>query len=230
MDKNEVTNQSAATSTEQVEITPQERAEFEAWRKTVDRKREEARNKIERENYKSIVDQSIDEIFIDLMRTSSLLVIAKKRAFDTFHTAIDMKTKLFNVKPEQRTHTFTNSKGDKRIMVGNYTNDNYRDTVNEGIAIVKEVAESLVKDDESRALVNAILNLLSKDQKGNLKPSRVIQLRQLSEELQNDRLLEGINIIEESYQPIVSKTFVRCDFKNEETNAWVNVPLGITEA
>ena len=35
----------------------------------------------------------------------------------------------------QRSHTFTNSEGDKRITLGVYVTDGYRDTVEDGIAI-----------------------------------------------------------------------------------------------
>jgi hypothetical protein len=40
--------------------------------------------------------------------------------------------------------------------------------------------------------------------------------------------MEGIRIIEEAYQPTVSKTFVRAEHKNKE-NEWVSVALGMTE-
>jgi len=213
-----------------VEMTEQERAEFEAWRKLQERKNAEERLKQERESYKKLIDQNVEEVFEGLLITSQQLKEAKKKAFDTFSTAIVLKADLFKIKDDQQSHTFTNGKGNKRIIIGNYYNDSYRDTVNEGIAIVKEVASSLITDDRSRALVNAIMNLLSKDNKGNLKPSRVLQLRKMAEELDNSRLLEGIRVIEEAYQPVISKTFVMCSYKDEETNAWVPVPLGITEA
>ncbi|MGC8825367.1 MAG: DUF3164 family protein, partial [Bacteroidales bacterium] len=109
------------------------------------------------------------------------------------------------------------------------TTDAYRDTVNEGIAIVKEAIVGMAKDDDSRALVEAILKLLSKDQKGNLKASRVLQLRQLADRIGNERLIEGVKIIEESYQPQITKTFIRAEYKNE-SGAWVSIPLGMTEA
>jgi hypothetical protein len=217
-----------STQTEKIEMTAEERAEFEAWRQAQEAKKAEERQREHRELYKKMVDQNINEVYDDLLRASAELYSAKKKVYDTFEAAIELKSELFNVKDEQRTHTFTNSEGTHRITLGNYTNDGYRDTVNEGIAIVKEVAESLIKDEKTKALVNAIMRLLSKDQKGNLKPSRVIQLRRLAEDLNNRRLMEGIRIIEEAYQPTVSKTFVRAEHKNKE-NEWVSVALGMTE-
>ncbi len=76
-----------------------------------------------------------------------------------------MKSELFKTKcvDDQRSHTFTNSAGDKRITLGVYVTDGYRDTVEEGISIVKEYIEGLAQDNESRALVSMVLKLLSRD-------------------------------------------------------------------
>lgn len=106
---------------------------------------------------------------------------------------------------------------------------NYRDTVDDGIAIMKDVIVSLAKDNESKILVNAVLKLLSRDKQGNLKASRVLQLRKMAEELGNERFAEGVRIIEESYLADRSKEFVRAEYKNKY-GKWVNVPLGMTEA
>ena len=129
----------------------------------------------------------------------------------------------------RRSHTFMNADGTRRITLGNHVADGYDNTVEEGIAIVKEFLNSLAKDDESKALINTILRLMSRDMKGNLKASRVIQLRRTAEDLGNERFLEGVRIIEESYRPELSKQYIRAEYKNED-NALVTVPLGMTES
>ena len=101
--------------------------------------------------------------------------------------------------------------------------------MNEGIAKVKDFIGSLAKDDESTMLVRAILKLLSKDQQGNLKASRVMQLRKMAEESGNETFIDGVSIIEQAYNPIVSKYYVRAEYKNDKQQ-WTNVPLGMTEA
>jgi len=78
-------------------------------------------------------------------------------------------------------------------------------------------------------LIETILKLLSKDKKGTLKPSRVLQLEQLGNQLGNEKFLEGVRIIKEAYKPLESKSYIRAEYK-DETGSWVNVPLGMTEA
>lgn len=212
-----------------VEMTPAQAEEFAAFKKEQEAKKLLENQKNQRESYKELVHDTVNESFDQLMDISQLLQDKKKIILDSFKTAIDMKLELFSVKDGQLSHTFSNKNSDKRIAIGYYTVDSYDDTVSEGIAIVKEVVSSLANSDESQALVNTILSLLSKDQKGNLKPSRVLQLKKLAEEIENKRLREGIAIIVDAYKPTVSKVFVKAEFKNEN-NAWVSIPLGITEA
>lgn len=107
--------------------------------------------------------------------------------------------------------------------------DNYDDTVDAGIAKVKEYISSLARDEQSKILVETVLKLLSKDSKGTLKASRVLQLQQMAEKSGNADFIEGVRIIRDAYRPIESKSYVRAEYKSD-SGAWVSVPLGMTEA
>lgn len=220
-------------NTQVVEMTPEQKAEFELY--LVDKAEKEAqqRAKDNREAYKQLVDETIESTIPELLNISNDIKIVKKTALENFKAVLEMKAEVMPRKPnmddEQRSHTFTNSQGNKRVILGVYVTDGYRDTVEDGIAIVKECIEELGQDDKSKTLVKMVLKLLARDAKGTLKASRVVQLRRTAEELGDKRILEGVQIIEESYQPAVSKQFIRAEVK-DEIGAWVNVPLGMTEA
>ncbi len=95
--------------------------------------------------------------------------------------------------------------------------------------MVREYIESLAKDDNSRALVNAVMRLLAKDQKGTLKASRVLQLRKMADETGDERFQEGVRIIEESYQPTVTRQYIKAEIRGDN-GEWKSIPLGVTEA
>ncbi|MDR1199930.1 MAG: DUF3164 family protein [Prevotellaceae bacterium] len=215
--------------TKQVEMTAAEQLEFEAFKAQREAKERKQRERENREAYKSIVNEAIDAIFPELQKVSESLQSEKSKVYEAFQQALVMKAEVYGIKDEQNSNTFTNSAGDRRIVLGQYTVDNYDDTVNEGIAKVKEFIGSLAKDSDSKMLVKAILKLLSKDQKGNLKASRVMQLRKMSEESGNEQFLDGVRIIQDAYKPTVSKYYVRAEYKDEKQQ-WKNVPLGMTEA
>lgn len=216
---------------ESVMMTAEEKAEFVAFREAKAKKAAEAKAKADREMYKQLVDEEIERSIPVLLSISDKIRDSKQQVQDNFKTILEMKSDLFKtkVKDDQRSHTFTNSEGDKRITLGVYVTDGYRDTVEDGIAIVKDYIASLANDERTEALVNMVFRLLSRDAKGTLKASRIVQLRKVAEDTGDARFMEGVRIIEESYQPKVSKKFIRAEVK-DKNGMWKCVPLGMTES
>ena len=214
-----------------VMMTAEEQAEFEAYRQAKAKKAAEEKARADREMYKLMVDDEIEHSIPVLLGISEEIKESKQQVLDNFKTILEMKSDLFRtkVRDDQRSHTFTNSKGDKRITLGVYVTDGYRDTVEDGIAIVKEYIASLANDEKTQALVNMVFRLLSRDAKGTLKASRIVQLRKVAEDTGDARFMEGVRIIEESYQPEVSKQFIRAEVK-DKNGMWKPIPLGMTES
>lgn len=221
------------TVTVSVDMTAEMKADFEEFKKEKLRKEQQALAKEMRKEYTSLVDEEIAHTIPELIKLSGEIAALKTRIYGNFKAVLDMKSELFRLNKgkeiDVKSNTFTNTEGTMRITLGAYLLDNYLDTAEDGVAIVKEYISSLAKDDESQALVNMVLKLLAKDAKGTLKAQRIIQLRKIANESGNERFIEGVRIIEEAYNPIPSKTFVTAQIK-DETGAWKNIALGMTEA
>ena len=213
-----------------VEMTAEEKARFEAFRESEEKRAAEAKARADREMYKQLVDDEIEKSIPVLLAVSEKIKQSKQQVLDNFKTILELKGNIFKtVRDDQKSHTFTNSEGSKRITLGVYVTDGYRDTVEDGIGIVKEYIESLAKDEKTKSLVSMVLRLLSRDAKGTLKASRIVQLRKVAEETGDSRFLEAVRIIEESYQPEVSKQFIRAEQK-DVNGMWRSIPLGMTES
>ena len=212
-----------------VEMTAEEQARFAQFKAEEEKKAKAAKAKADRETYKQMVDDEVEAAIPILLELSCDIKTVKQKVIDNFRSVLAMKAELFKARAEQRTHTFTNSDGNMRIILGQYTTDGYRDTVEDGIAIVKEYIMSLAADEKTQALVNMVFRLLARDAQGTLKASRIVQLRKIADEIGNERFLEGVRIIEESYQPTVSKQFIRAEVRNDN-GAWKQIPLGMPES
>ena len=216
-----------------VAMTAEQAAAFEQFQAEQARKAAEEKARKMREDYADMVDKEIASIMPELVKVSGDIATAKKKAYDNFKAIIELKEELFRLRKgeelEVKSHTFTNSKSDMRITLGAYMIDGYRDTAEEGIEIVKDYISSLAQDEKSEALVKMVLKLLSKDAKGTLKASRIIQLRRLADETGDSRFIEGVKIIEEAYAPTPSKTYVKAEVKGEN-GEWKIIPLGMTES
>ena len=210
-------------------MTAEERKDYEAFKAERERRRAAEQRKEQRRQYADMVDDEIATTIPQLRCLSEQIKLVKETIFGNFEAILRMKTEITGVaRNDQNSHTFTNSDGTLRVVLGVNTIDGYRDTVEDGIAMVKGYIESLAKDDATKALVNAVLRLLSRDGQGNIKAGRVLQLRKMAEDSGDERFLEGVRIIEEAYQPTVSKKFIRAQYKDDK-GAWRYIPLGMTD-
>ncbi|MBS2100683.1 DUF3164 family protein [Carboxylicivirga linearis] len=192
-------------------------AEEEAKQKTI---------KAERDIYKETVGKTVAETIKEMEIVSSLLSKAKANVFNNFSALLDMKKELYGYKEGQQSHTFTNALG-QSIEVGYRQIDGWDDTVEAGIAKVNSYIDSLATNAETAKLVKVIQSLLKKDQKGNLKSNRVLELQNLADELDSPLFTDGVNIIREAYKPVRSAYFIEASYK-DETGKKVTVPLSIT--
>ncbi len=219
-----------AQASQSVSMTAEELAEFAAYKEAKAKKEAEEKEKSAREEYRRLVDEEIRESIPVLQDISDEIKACKGHVMDNFRTIVEMKSELFRsrVKDDQRSHTFTSSDGKMRITLGVYVTDGYQDTVEDGIDKVKQYIESLAKDEKTKALVNMVMRLLARDAQGTLKASRIVQLRKIAEETGDEEFKTGVKIIEESYQPSISKQFIRAEVRDER-GAWTSIPLGMTE-
>jgi len=209
-----------------VEMTAEQKAAFEAWRAKQERAK---RRKENREAYAQLVDEQIELAIPELVSLSEQIRTVKQTVFDNFRDVLRMKQDVMELtQTGQHSHTFTNTAGTMRITLGSNTVDDYRDTAEDGIEMVKQYIASLGKDEETRALVDMVLHLLARDQTGRLKASRVLQLRKMAEQTGNEQFIEGVRIIEEAYQPTETKQYIRAEVKNGQ-GAWTSIPLSVTD-
>lgn len=221
------TDQTQVPTAPETTISPEELAAFRAYQARIQR---DQRDKELRDTYAQLVDDEIDAATDMLTQLSTDMATIKETVMSNFRSVIDMKTETLGLsKPQgQYTHTFTNSDSTRRITIGNYTIDSYRDTVEDGIQLVTSYIQSLARDQDSQALVKAVMQLLSRNSKGQIKASRVLQLRKIAEEVGDPQFLRGVQIIQDSYQPEISRSFVRLEVKDPSTQTWTIVPLNIS--
>ncbi|MFC2396484.1 MAG: DUF3164 family protein [Porphyromonas pasteri] len=216
--------------TVKVEMTPEEFARYKQAMAEQIRRDEAQRAKEEREAYRSLAATTVDEFFPRLESTSNTLSKMKRLLYDSFSQVVETKRTVMGVETQgQRSHSFLSTDGTKRIIIGYYQRDGWDETVEDGIAKVRDYISSLAGDEETRKLVDIILDLLSRDGKGNLKADKVLQLDKYAESIQDARFSEGVAIIKEAYRPVRTKDFVRAQTKNA-MGGWDDLPLGMTEA
>lgn len=211
-----------------VQMTEEELRAFQAHKEAQERKEIAQRMKDDRLAYQKLVEEEVDKQIPRLIELNKVMRGTKNEVFEGFRALIDTKGDLFQVSNKQRSHTFRNSDSTARIVLGYHKRDAWLDTVNEGVAMVKEYISSLAKDKESESLVSMLLALLAEDKQGNLQADKVLELTKHAEASDSDLFKEGVRVIREAYAPELSKRYIRAEVK-DANNKWVNVPLSLTD-
>ena len=206
-------------------LTPEEKAELKAHLEAEEKAKQQQIQE-DRETYKPLVDKFVVGNVKTLQNLSSQMMLIKKNVFESAELLIDMKDDLYKTKADRRSNTFTTQDGLMTITLGNRINEGWDDTVNAGIAKVKDYLGTLAKDDNSAALVETVMGLIAKDRKGNLKANKVLELEKLAIKTQDEKFLDGIAIIKAAYRPAPSCQFIEVTLKDEKGND-VKLPLSM---
>lgn len=195
-------------------MTPAERAalkaQIEAEERAESQKRQESIDA-----YKQMVDEFCNDTFGRMKKISELMRAEKERVFAAAELLIDQKEQLFRTKLYRHSNQFTTSDSRYTVALGYRTNDGWDDTVDMGIAKVKEFLQSLTSSKEGAEAVEIILELLAKDKKGNLKASSMIKLEQHAAKSGNPLFIEGVQIIRDAYRPVDTCQFISVQYKDD---------------
>jgi hypothetical protein len=208
------------------DLTPQQRAVLKNELKK-ELQEKESQVKELRKGYKDQVNKTIPELFQKLKKSSELLATVKEQVYNNLQALVQMKSDVYDREQDQGSHSFTTDDG-TTIIIGNRSIDGWDDTVDVGIQKVTDYIQSLGKDANSKRLVKTVLQLLSKDKTGNLKASRVLQLKKLAEDIADAAFIDAIQIIQDAYRPNKTKQFVTCRYK-DEVGKVIELPLSITD-
>jgi len=192
-----------------------------------EKRAEKERIEQERSAYRDLKDEAIRDMFKELTEISNRMQYQKALVFDRFVTIIEMKDNLYKTKSDRMSNSFTTEDGSITIKLGHRINEGWSDVMEVGVAKVKDYLKTLARDDNSAALVDAVMGLLTKDRKGNLKASRVLELEKLAQRSGNPDFIEGINIIKESYRPSPTCRFIEVKFR-DENNKERSLPLSMS--
>ncbi len=192
-----------------------------------DKKAEEAKKEQDRETYKTLKDEAVREMFNFLSGLSKSMSEMKEVVFSRFDSIIELKDDLYKTKSDRQSDTFTTEDGTISIKIGNRMYEGWDDTVEVGVQKVREYLKTLAKDEDSANLVETVMRLLSKDRKGNLKASRVLELQQLAVKSENRDFIDAIQIIRDAYRPVPSCQFIEVRYKDDKGKE-VSLPLSMS--
>ena len=172
-------------------------------------------------------EETVSETFGELKAANEALKRAKMRVLSAFSSLLELKISLIGGK-EQGQHSFRNEACDQRITIGKYKKVSYDATADAGISLIEESLAAMADGEKSQKLVRIILDLLSRDGRGQLQAENVIQLDKYVEMVEDPRFARGVTIIKEAFLAEWTRVFIRAEEKDEK-GKWINIPLSMVE-
>ncbi|MCR5326293.1 MAG: DUF3164 family protein [Bacteroidales bacterium] len=203
------------TAAERAEL----KAQLEAQERAEKQKREDDVNA-----YKDLVAGFCHRTKDRLLALSGQMRQHKDEVFADVESIIQLKETLYNTKVDRHSNSFTAD--GITVTLGRRTNDGWDDTVEVGISKVKEFLAGLAKDDNSAKLYTAVMQLLSKDRKGNLKANALLQLEKYAAQWNDPVFTEGVEIIRNAYTPIETCDFISVSYKDQDGKVHA-IPLSL---
>jgi hypothetical protein len=147
------------------DLTEEQKKELLDQMKKEEKEKKQKRNE-ELKSLKQMTNEIVEEVFNDAKIVHTVQTEFKKETFDKFKSLIGIKEELFNVKDNQRSHTFTTDDG-KSVTLGYRVTDAFDDTVHAGIEKVKNWVFSEVKGVNNENIKKIISNMLKEDETAN---------------------------------------------------------------
>ncbi len=184
--------------------------------------------KLERERYKQMVSNEVNELFEKMKLQCDKMRIVKTEMFNSIQVLIETKKETYSVKGDQKTHTLSNEEGTRRITVGYRDVSDWDGTEDAGVEKVKKYIATLAKDEVSGQLVDMVNAMLKPDKRGNLDPRRVMELAQLAEKSANAEFIDGVSILMKAYRVVKSKSIILVE-ERTSGDKWRNIELDFSD-
>ncbi|SMG35786.1 hypothetical protein [Sphingobacterium psychroaquaticum] len=180
-------------------------------------KAEKAQRADDIDAYKKLVDELVMKQAPELADFGTMQNIKVEETFKAFGQALEIKKELFGYNDTQASHTFSSRDGMGSIVIGYNEIIGFDGTENAGVIKIREYMTSLAADDPKRKILIRFLETFMKpNKKGELNPTRIVELVGLKQEADDEGFSEGVDIIVNAQFKTRTTTYVKGWFKRQD--------------
>lgn len=178
--------------------------------------------KEKKQAYNELVDSVVREVFPKLITASENLMKTKDYVYESFETLLEARREIHELQgtdPNTHTQKFSTLDKSMNVTIGSNSKDEYDDTVQEGFVKMEQFIETLGKDEVSSKALVMIRRLLSRSENGNFLKNRIVDLKDVSKEMDYPPLLdEAIEIIESARHKSKTSAILKAWTEDEKGN------------
>lgn len=189
---------------------------------------EKAKAERDRKEYDKMRDLFLETTFAKMYELSQAQLEFKNEAVKL---GLEVHDKMYEAYGREKRdgidhYSLVSTDGLRRVTIERKHLCEYDETVEVGIALVREVLRDKFAE-RSKKAYRMLESVLMKNKKGDYDEAMVAKLRKHAEEVDNDpRFIEALDIISKAYRPTGStQLYLRAHRKESTDGRWIDIPM-----
>lgn len=171
----------------------------------------------------------LTELFPEAQQLSNAIVTFKRKCLDKLEPLVRMKIDYGKAAPEQESYSFKKTDNSVKSVIRYNRTTRYDDGVQAAVSYSKEWLQNQVENEKTKQLVSIIDDFLSRDEKGNYSPSKLLLFVKKAEEIGAELLLKAADAIKQSIYEDMTSISVLFSHK-DDMGVERKLPLSATKA
>jgi len=192
-------------------MTAEERKEL-ARLKELEAKQKQSRQ-AQKQAYDELLEENVPELVENIIPMLEKLDAFKASIWKRCEILREQLLEIFDEKTDQSSWSFRTKNGDYFIRIGYNTDVKFDDSVNAGVAKIKEYIGSLADSTHANVLNEMVTLLMRPTKTGSLNPRRLLELAEKKAVIHDPLFHEGIDIILASQQKTKGSTYIEIAYR-----------------
>ncbi len=207
-------------------LTPEERKEL-MLELAADEKKEQQRRTKERQEYEKARDVMVQMQIAEACEISGILIDFKARLEAAFNFHEEKLNEYGGIRSNSKGgFSLPHSNGQFRVRRLRATMPDWDERGEKGTELIGDFLKSTIKKRDIKTY-EILIGFIQKNDKGDLEYSKVMDLLQHKDKYTDERWVEGLNLIQESYS--VGLRSYQYDFqKKNDQGKWENIIINFT--
>lgn len=221
IDKNDKNNNKMS---EKKEMTIEE---MEAKIARMKEKERKAREK-EQLAYVTNRDENIESIIQEALQLNELVKAFKDKVAHVMELQAEKLTEYGKIRKNSKGgFSITNTQGAKRVVRRRDTEPTWDERGDKGVLMLKDFLGDVVKKRDIK-MYEILMSFLERNQNGDLEYSRVMDLLKHEGKWNDERWVEGLHLVKESYSNVMKGYGYQFVHRPKEGDKWQNINLSFS--
>lgn len=192
------------------------------------RKAKKLKRDKERKAYVDNRDENIDKIITEGLALEKKLIAYKEKVANVMIYQHEKLSAYGEIRSNSKGgFRIMNALGNKKVVRRRDTEPTWDERAEKGVMLLKDFLADVVKKRDVKTY-ELLMGFLTKNEKGDLEHSRVMELLKHQDYSTDQRWVEGISLVKEGYSNVMKGYGYQLQYRPAEGDKWENINLAFS--